>query len=213
MCEIITKWGASEWAGIIQALGAIISSIFLFYTFNSQKESAEISEKSAELDRKAKRAEYLPEIKSDLKIEYPNKPNMSGGFIIDAFNGSNTTVTVIIKFNKAPVQILDFDYLKTEKYIQMEIYPFPFDEKKILMAGEFFEIKFYINLQKHFDLVNEGNDPDFSSIVECNGIDYRKKIFLHNKLLFSDMLGNKYELKFNVIGLEKLELSGLTMID
>ncbi|MGJ1329392.1 hypothetical protein [Sphingobacterium multivorum] len=213
MYEILTKWGASEWAGIIQAGGAIISSIFLFYTFNSQKDSAEIARKSAELDRKAKRAEYLPEIETSINVFEPVRQLPDGSFVQNGFNGEITKVIVKIKFDKNPVQILDYDFDKTEKYIQKEFYPFPFDQNKILLPGEYFEVTFGINLLTYFDLDKDSNHPQFSQITEANGIDYRGKIYLRNRLIFADMLGNKYQFQFDIINLNAIHITELKMID
>lgn len=213
MCELITKWGPAEWSGIIQAVGAVIASVFLFLTFNSQKKSEKLMKETANMDKRAKRAEYLPEINISINTLEPVKQLYDGSLSRDAFNGENTTVEVKLNFSKNAVQILDFEFLKLEKYIQFDIYPFPFDIKKILLPGEAFEVKFYINLQQYFGLVNEDNDPFFSGLVESTGIDYRGKIYLRNILYFADMLGNKYQFKFNIGGLNTLHSSELKMID
>ncbi|MEI2274725.1 hypothetical protein OHD16_21440 [Sphingobacterium sp. ML3W] len=111
MCEITTKWGPSEWSGIIQAVGAIIASIFLFLTFRSQKRSEKLMKESAEIDKRAKRGEYLPEIKLEILTFYPTISDGFGGAKIRKYNGEITTIEIKVIFNKNSVQILDFEFL------------------------------------------------------------------------------------------------------
>ncbi|WP_288636828.1 MULTISPECIES: hypothetical protein [Sphingobacterium] len=206
MCELLTKWGASEWAGIIQAGGAIISSIFLFYTFNSQKESAEI-------EKKSKRAEHLPEFYGTVNTKYPLKDNGSGGYFARPFNGEDTIIFVKIEFKKNPIQLNDYYFEDPKNKIVKSIDKSLFESKRIFLPGEFIEVKYTVNFRSYFEV--EDNFSNYEEINLMNGVspNYRNEIKLESMLYFSDILGNKYELSFCIHDLVKVEITKLKMID
>lgn len=206
MCELLTKWGASEWAGIIQAGGAIISSIFLFYTFNSQKESAEI-------EKKSKRGEHLPEFHGTVNTICPIIFNNSGGSSQEPFNGEDSTIIVKIGFSKNPIQLNNFKFVDPKNQIVKSIDESLFDSKRILLPGESIEVKYTMNFKSYFEVEGDFSTYGGSNLVECILPNYRSEINLDSVLYFSDVLGNKYELSYCIVDLAKVEITKLKMID
>lgn len=210
MCELLSNYNASEWAGMIQALAAIISSIFLFLTFNSQIKSARLSKETSEIDKKAKRAEYLPILESYINVKYPT---VDYGFDLynEPFNGEDTHITVDIIFNKNPVQLISFQNI--DNLNNINITTDKIDQNNILLPGSIFRITFVLNFQIYFDLINEHNLADYNGIIESSGINYRDKLNFNNELIFIDMLNNKYKLQFKIEKTENLLISDLRIID
>lgn len=206
MCELFSKLEASDWAGIIQAICAIIASIFLFFTFYSQK-------KSAEIEKKSKRGEHLPKFHGTVNANYPTVEDGYGGSFEEPFNGEDSTIIVNIEFKENPIQLNDFNFVDQKKQIVNSIDKTLFDSKRILVPGESIEVKYSINFKSYFDVKDNFSFKGGSALVECGLPNYRSEITLDSVLYFSDVLGNKYELSYCIIDLVKVEITKLKMID
>ena len=213
MCEYLSKLTTSEVTAIITVLIALPSTWFLYKTFQSQKDSTEIAKETSIIDRRAKRAEYLPEITTQIDTIFPTEPDGFGSVNTKPYNGELTTCTVKIIFNKNPVQLIDWKHENGEKYIQMNFSPFPFEIDRILLPGNDFEIIYTINLRDKLQLTVEEISPSLETLENDDQVEPYSRLFFHNKLYFADMIGNKYELTFNINGIKDLTISDLKMID
>lgn len=215
MCKFLSELTMSEVTDFFTMLIAIGSAWLLYKTFESQKKSTEIAKEVSEIDRRAKRAEYLPEIESEIRAMYPSKSDGSGGYFPDFYNGEETTITIKIIFKKHPIQLLNWNPYHIENKIKIECSPFPFDIDRILLPGKYFEMRITLNLQEYFNLPLINSKPSLESLEDdnYNEKDYTEELFFHTKLYFADMIGNKYELSFDINGLYKISLADLKMID
>ncbi|SJN51589.1 hypothetical protein FM120_31430 [Sphingobacterium faecium PCAi_F2.5] len=211
MCEYLSKLTTSEWTAIITMLLALPSTWFLYKTFQSQKESTEIARETSIIDRKAKRAEYLPCITGKIDPTPPYNADGSGSGYTDLYNGQETKINVKIFFNKNSVQLLSFNLENEIKHFSFDYNKESFDKNKIIPNDGYFEIIYNVNFQKYFDI--DKDDPITSLIVEAVDQNFDQKFILKNKLKFQDMLGNKYELSFQIKGYNILIISDLEMID
>lgn len=225
MCELLTKWGASEWAGIIQALCAIVGSVFLFLTFDSQKKSEKLTKETADMDKKAKRAEYLPEIRGQaLQPIFPknnwykdeSKLRDENGFPVtffdDIYGGRDTQLTIRIFFEKNHVQIYELNIDKKGKIFEYTTKNMTNTEKEILKAGDFLEITFTINMMNYFNVKPWESSLELIDQVSDDP-DYRSQFCLSGEIYFKDLLGNKYTFNFNLEKFDQLTLSNIKMID
>lgn len=213
MCEYLSKLTTSDVTDFITMLIAFASAWLLFRTFQSQKESTIIAKETSEIDRKSKRAEYLPEIIFMIDTIAPHTLNPYGSADYDIFNGEETKMAVDITFNKNSVQLLSFNLVHQENHVSYDYNKESFCKEKILLSGNSIRISYYVNFQKYFNLTNEGNEPDFTSIIIATQGDVNGRFIISSNLYFLDMLGNKYELQFDISGINTVKISSLKMID
>lgn len=225
MCENSTEWGPSEWAGIIQALVALASAYLLYKTLKSQKEATETSKAVAEMDKKAKRAEYLPEIRGlALKPIFPknnwykdeSKLMDENGFPVtffdDIYGGRDSQLTIRIFFEKNHVQIYKLNIDKKGKHFEYNTRNMTNTEKDILKAGDFLEITFTINMMNYFNVKPWESSLELIDQVSDDP-DYRDQFCLSGEIYFKDLLGNKYKFNFSLEKYDQLTLSNIKMID
>lgn len=213
MCEFLSKLTTPEITDIITMLIALASAWLLYKTFESQKASTQIAKEVSIIDRKAKRAEYLPEIRSKILPIYPKHELSPGKHMAMPYNGDITTIIAKIIFKNNAVQLIDFKNDSKDEGVNITLDPFPFDLNQILISGNYLEIKYTINLKNYFEYLKKENKTDVSDDIYILMIKPHKKLIFRNKLYFSDMIGNKYELGFIIRGLEELIISNLKMID
>lgn len=203
MCDLLLNLKISDVTDILTMLIALTSAWLLYRTFKSQETSIATAKEVSEINKKAMRGQYLPVINEDLEVIYPKHINNSGDSSNAPYNNGNTTIIVKIIFRKNAVQLIDHKCTNGDKHISITTSHNPFETDKILLPDNYFMIKYTINFKDHFNL----ETPSLNQ----NGP--HKSLFLHNELYFLDMVGNKYELTFNIEGVEKLTVSDLRMID
>ncbi|MFE2861617.1 hypothetical protein [Sphingobacterium multivorum] len=195
----------SDYVDLLQALIALASAYLLYKTLKSQQLSAEI-------ERKSKVGEHLPEFNGKIDPFYPGGPDGYGGRSDEPFNGEDTRINILIEVNKNAIQLTDFVLIDTSNKITKELDQSYFDNKRLFVPGDTFEISCKINLKSYFKIEGDYSRKGASDLVEIAIPTFRSDLNLDGMLYFSDVIGNKYKMLLK-INLERIEFSNLKMID
>lgn len=196
MCEFFQRLTISDWVNILQMSIAGVSAYLLYLTFKKQGENDERNIELAELEKRAKRAEYMPIIQADLSVFFPvdlrfaaARPDLS----IDKLTEYKITLKVI----KNPIQIIDMKTTKNFKDdIQFDFSHSNFDGKTLITPDTSVFITYRVNYLKVFGA--KANEP--SSAIHLLISKQLSNIRIQTTLFYSDIIGNKYSVDIVLLG-------------
>lgn len=216
MCEFIKSLNFTNWIDFIQMIIAFGSAIFLWLTFKSQGKSYKRNLKLAELEQRAKRAEYMPEF--DVKIRectLPSSEDGYGGSVLDYSKDRYSKIKLELKVLKNPIKIHDMQ-LKNSLGIEISggMSHASINDKVVFLPNKVLELCFDINFFRFYGF-NE-SDPssgDWDIIINKQIAEKVKNLSLQQVILFEDMLGFKYEMEISLYGLSEVEISKVELLN
>lgn len=202
MCELNDSGlKPSDWIAIVSAIISFGSAFLLFKTYKNQKETSVVQNENLELDKKAKTAEYMPQIKEykildSLRNWKPNEfgsdtPDFSKGIEID-FNLEFVTVKNIIKIVKAEYKI---ESNKNDPYYNVD---FDYKEIKSHFLNNYInpETQISINALLKRGKKNREKHTVDSAVELLNYSIFNKNHTCYFRLTIEDVIGNNYSLIF-----------------
>lgn len=226
MCQLLKNLKLSDWLDILQMLIAFGSAILLYLTFRKQGENDKRAIELAEMEKKAKRAEFLPKFVPSVNLDGPldtiaidqaNKYN----YIITEFQkldlseDQNTNIKLILFVEdgsmiinslntrwkaKSSNKVLDYEMFISHASI---------GKSYLYTRGNEFEINYSINFLELTKSKSNGSSFALNNLIK----DYLKTLYMEVIINIEDLIGNVYELNLRLHKLESLTVHELKIIE
>lgn len=219
MCEFLKGLEASDWLNFFQMIIAGFSAYLLYLTFKKQGENDERAIELAEMEKKAKRAEYLPIIKTIKTIDGPlnvvaiDHSNRYDYVLpdiqkLDLSEDQDTTIKIVLFLEQGAMIVGNFNTIWKSKIddknldFQQSISHSPIGKSFIYTKGNEFEFIYSINFLKVTNSRGQGGTSSLDILIKEN----LENSYLELAINLEDLIGNQYEIILRLHSLNELTI-------